>query len=180
MTVCRASGGKSRRTTRPGQVRQRAQARYRIDFFLRHQRRRFIQGKAFAPFLYQIAGGPGLVCNRLIGQLLVRQQENAHPSHRLLRCFARPLQGCQRLLFGSTQVNLIMGQKHTHLATGNVAYSIPLMNLRDTVLGRSISSSASIRAVLRQVVQQGPPAAEALFVEVEKELNASVMWGKKK
>ena len=45
-------------------------------------------------------------------------------------------------------------------------------------LGRSISSSAVIRALLRQVVKQGPPAADALFIEVERELKAGVRWGK--
>lgn len=47
-------------------------------------------------------------------------------------------------------------------------------------LGRSISSSAIVRALIRQVVKQGPPAAEALFLEVEHELKAGVRWGKKK
>ena len=45
-------------------------------------------------------------------------------------------------------------------------------------LGRSISSSAVIRALIRQVVKQGPPAADALFLEVERELKAGVRWGK--
>jgi hypothetical protein len=47
-------------------------------------------------------------------------------------------------------------------------------------LGRSISSSAVIRALIRQVVKQGPAAADALFLEVERELNAGVMWGKQR
>jgi hypothetical protein len=47
-------------------------------------------------------------------------------------------------------------------------------------LGRSISSSAVIRALVRQVDKGGPPACDALFVEIEKELNAGVFWGKKK
>lgn len=47
-------------------------------------------------------------------------------------------------------------------------------------LGRSISSSAIIRALIREVVKQGPPAADALFIEVEKELKFGVMWGSKK
>jgi hypothetical protein len=47
-------------------------------------------------------------------------------------------------------------------------------------LGRSISSSAVIRALIRQIVKQGPPAADALFLEIEQELKDGVMWGKKK
>jgi hypothetical protein len=47
-------------------------------------------------------------------------------------------------------------------------------------LGRSISSSAIIRALIRQVVKQGPPAADALFLEIERELKDGVIWGKKK
>jgi hypothetical protein len=45
-------------------------------------------------------------------------------------------------------------------------------------LGRSISSSAVIRALIRQITKQGPPAADALFLEVERELKAGVRWGK--
>jgi FixJ family two-component response regulator len=47
-------------------------------------------------------------------------------------------------------------------------------------LGRKVSGSAILRALVRQVVKQGPPAADALFLEVEKELKAGVRWGKKK
>lgn len=47
-------------------------------------------------------------------------------------------------------------------------------------LGRSISSSAIIRALVRQVTRQGPPAADALFLEVERELKEGVMWGKRR
>lgn len=47
-------------------------------------------------------------------------------------------------------------------------------------LGRSISVSAIVRALIRQVVKQGPPATDALFLEVERELKAGVLWGKKK
>lgn len=46
-------------------------------------------------------------------------------------------------------------------------------------LGRSISSSAIIRALIREVIKQGPSAADALFIEVEKELKSGVMWGSK-
>jgi hypothetical protein len=45
-------------------------------------------------------------------------------------------------------------------------------------IGRAVSNSAIVRALLRQVGKQGPPAADALFVEVEKELKSGVMWGK--
>ena len=45
-------------------------------------------------------------------------------------------------------------------------------------LGRSISNSAVIRALIRQVVKQGPSAADDLFFEVERELKAGVRWGK--
>jgi hypothetical protein len=45
-------------------------------------------------------------------------------------------------------------------------------------IGRAVSGSAIVRALLRQVDQQGPPGADALFVEVEKELKSGVMWGK--
>ena len=47
-------------------------------------------------------------------------------------------------------------------------------------LGRSISSSAVIRALIRQIAKQGPPAADALFLEIEQELKDGVMWGSKK
>lgn len=45
-------------------------------------------------------------------------------------------------------------------------------------IGRAVSNSAIVRALLRQIDKQGPPAADALFVEVEKELKSGVMWGK--
>ena len=77
-----------------------------------------------------------MVCNGLIGQPRVRQQENAHASHRLLGRFACALQGFQGLLLGRTQLNCIVGHQHTHLTGVNIAHSIPLMNLRDTVLGK--------------------------------------------
>ena len=47
-------------------------------------------------------------------------------------------------------------------------------------LGRSISNSAVVRALIRQIVKQGPPAADALFLEIERELKEGVMWGSKK
>jgi len=45
-------------------------------------------------------------------------------------------------------------------------------------LGRSISNSAVIRALLRQIDKQGPPAADTLFIEIENELKGGVRWGK--
>jgi hypothetical protein len=45
-------------------------------------------------------------------------------------------------------------------------------------IGRVVSNSAIVRAMLRQVDQHGPPGADALFVQVEKELKSGVMWGK--
>jgi FixJ family two-component response regulator len=47
-------------------------------------------------------------------------------------------------------------------------------------LGRSISNSAVIRALIRQVAKQGPGAVDALFFEIERELKAGVLWGKRK
>jgi hypothetical protein len=47
-------------------------------------------------------------------------------------------------------------------------------------LGRTVSGSALVRALIRQVVQQGPSAADALFIEVEKEMKKGVLWGGKK
>ena len=46
-------------------------------------------------------------------------------------------------------------------------------------IGRSISGSAIVRALIRQIARQGPSAEDALFVEVEKELKAGVLWGSK-
>jgi hypothetical protein len=47
-------------------------------------------------------------------------------------------------------------------------------------IGRAVSNSAIVRALLRQVDKQGPPGADALFVLVEKELKAGVRWGGQK
>jgi hypothetical protein len=47
-------------------------------------------------------------------------------------------------------------------------------------LGRSISSSAVVRALIRQVEKHGPSAADDLFFEVERELKAGFLWGKRK
>lgn len=46
-------------------------------------------------------------------------------------------------------------------------------------IGRSISASAIMRALLRYVDQQGSPTADAVFTLIEKELRRGVMWGKK-
>jgi hypothetical protein len=47
-------------------------------------------------------------------------------------------------------------------------------------IGRTVSGSAIVRALIRQVVRHGPSAADALFMLVEKELKSGVRWGKKK
>lgn len=48
------------------------------------------------------------------------------------------------------------------------------------LLGRTVSSSAIVRALVRQIDQQGPPASDALFLLVEKEMQGGRIWGKKK
>jgi hypothetical protein len=45
-------------------------------------------------------------------------------------------------------------------------------------LGWPISSSAIVRALVRQVDQYGPTAIDALFRLVDKELRDGVRWGK--
>jgi hypothetical protein len=45
-------------------------------------------------------------------------------------------------------------------------------------MGRTVSNSAIVRALLCQVAQQGPPGTDALCVQVAKELRSGVMWGK--
>jgi hypothetical protein len=47
-------------------------------------------------------------------------------------------------------------------------------------LGRSISSSAVIRALLRQTGKSVPSATQTLFLEIEEELKAGVLWGKQR
>jgi len=37
-----------------------------------------------------------------------------------------------------------------------------------------------VRALVRQIDQQGPSAADALFFVVEKEMQGGRLWGKKK
>lgn len=65
--------------------------------------------------------------------------------------------------------------------TPDVAKAIEQLSQDATdFLGRKVSGSAIIRALVRQVVQQGPAAADALFLEVERELQAGVRWGGQK
>lgn len=47
-------------------------------------------------------------------------------------------------------------------------------------LGRTISSSAVVRALLRQIGKQDPGVIDALFLEIERELKAGKLWGKKR
>ena len=70
-----------------------------------------------------------------------------------------------------------------HSVTLSVEESAILQRLSQEAsdfLGRSISSSAVIRALLRQIEKHGPSAADDLCFEVERELKAGVMWGKRK
>lgn len=70
---------------------------------------------------------------------------------------------------------------HTCTLTPDVVETLQdLSSDASDFLGRAVSNSAIIRALVRQVVQQGPAAADALFIEVEKELKSGTMWGKKK
>jgi hypothetical protein len=46
-------------------------------------------------------------------------------------------------------------------------------------IGRRISGAAIVRALLRQAIQAGQPAANALFLLVEQELNSGIRWGRK-
>jgi FixJ family two-component response regulator len=70
---------------------------------------------------------------------------------------------------------------HTVTLTPDVVEAIQQLS-RDAsdFLGRTVSGSAILRALVRQVVKQEPSAADALFREVEKELKAGVVWVKKK
>ena len=47
-------------------------------------------------------------------------------------------------------------------------------------LGRKVSHSAIVRALIRQASQQGPAAADALFLLVEKELKSGVLRRRKR
>jgi hypothetical protein len=66
------------------------------------------------------------------------------------------------------------------LSAGEVSALWQLSQDASDFLGRSISNSAIIRALVRRAVKKGPSAADALFLEVEKELKAGVRWGKQK
>jgi len=48
------------------------------------------------------------------------------------------------------------------------------------IIGRSISESAIIRALLCEVAKRGSWATDALFLEVEGEMNAGLLWGRTK
>ena len=70
-----------------------------------------------------------------------------------------------------------------HSVTLSAEESVILQRLGSSAtdfLGRSISSSAIVRALIRRIDKQGISAASALFLEVEEELNAGVLWGKRK
>jgi hypothetical protein len=87
-----------------------------------------------------------------------------------------------------------MARTHKPSAPKKSAFAVQSFTLTDDVvetlrqlssdatdfLGRSISSSAIVRALVRQVNQQGPPAADALFILVEQEMKDGRLWGKKK
>lgn len=66
------------------------------------------------------------------------------------------------------------------LSTDEIATLNRLSRDASDFLGRSISSSAIVRALIRQIEKHGPPAADDLFFEVERELKGGVLWGKKK
>lgn len=66
------------------------------------------------------------------------------------------------------------------LASDVVAILQRLSEEASDFLGRSVSSSAIVRALVRQIDQQGPPASDALFLVVEKEMKDGRLWGKKK
>jgi hypothetical protein len=70
---------------------------------------------------------------------------------------------------------------HTFALTPDVVETLQRLS-RDAAdfLGRSISSSAIVRALVHQIAQHGPPAQDALFLLVEKELKEGVKWGRQK
>lgn len=70
---------------------------------------------------------------------------------------------------------------HTFTLTEDVAETLrQLSSDASDFLGRTVSDSAIVRALVRQVTKQGPPASDALFLVVEEELKDGVIWGKKK
>jgi len=70
---------------------------------------------------------------------------------------------------------------HTFTLTEDVAETLrQLSSDASDFLGRTVSDSAIVRALVRQVQQQGPSAADAIFLFVEKEMEDGRLWGKKK
>jgi hypothetical protein len=70
---------------------------------------------------------------------------------------------------------------HTFTLTEDVADMLRRLSSDATdFLGRTVSISAIVRALVRQIDQQGPPAADALFLLVEKEMKGGRVWGKQK
>jgi FixJ family two-component response regulator len=70
---------------------------------------------------------------------------------------------------------------HTVTLTADVVATLQRLSREATdFLGRTVSSSAIVRALVRQIDQQGPPAVDALFLAVEKEMQGGRLWGKKK
>lgn len=70
---------------------------------------------------------------------------------------------------------------HTVTLTADVVEILQRLSQEATdFLGRKVSSSAIVRALVRQIDHQGPPAADALFLLVEKEMKGGRIWGKKK
>jgi hypothetical protein len=70
---------------------------------------------------------------------------------------------------------------HTVTLTPDVVEVLQRLSQEATdFLGRTVSSSAIVRALVRQIDQHGPPAADALFIEIEKEMKEGRVWGKKK
>ena len=106
--MCRASGGKTRWATRPGESVESVDAGQRIDFRRHPERHRLIQGKPLAPLLHQIPRRPDLLGNPLIGPLRVRQQHDVHAADRLLGRFPGPAQRFQGLVFRCTYSSLQM------------------------------------------------------------------------
>jgi hypothetical protein len=70
---------------------------------------------------------------------------------------------------------------HTVTLTPDVVATLQRLS-RDAsdFLGRTVSSSAIVRALVRQIDQHGPPERDELFLLVEKEMQEGRLWGKKK
>jgi hypothetical protein len=70
---------------------------------------------------------------------------------------------------------------HTFTLTEDVVEMLQRLSSDATdFIGRTVSVSAIVRALVRQIDQQGPAAADALFILVEKEMKSGRIWGKKK